>query len=308
MEKMLIATFLTLAIISSCFGQIPKVVGGTINRFENFASKYVQPRNIDVWLPANYDSTRKYAVLYMHDGQMLFDSTITWNHQEWKVDETVTKLLQERKIRDVIIVGIWNNGIYRHAEYFPQKPLADLPASISDTLTSLELMLQPQADNYLLFLTRELKPFIDRQFATLPDRDNTFIAGSSMGGLISIYALCEYPNIFGGAACLSTHWPGSLQRENELIPKAIDKYLIKKLPPARHHKIYFDYGTAALDSLYKPYQQLVDKTMKAKGYSGKNWITKEFTGDDHSERAWSRRFYIPLIFLLNNRKEDPNLP
>ncbi len=285
---------------------MPHLSSGTVKRFENFPSAFVAARNVDVWLPDGYDAGRKYAVLYMHDGQMLFDSTTTWNKQDWGVDEVVGNLLAEKKIRDCIIVGIWNTGEYRHTEYFPQKALDYLtPGEKSDLLNytvgegkSKLLAGIPVSDHYLKFLVRELKPFIDSSFSTLHDCANTFIAGSSMGGLISMYAICEYPEVFGGAACLSTHWPGSYKTSENPVPQAFVKYLEGHLPSAANHKIYFDFGTGTLDATYKPYQQQADLVMKAKGYTSKNWVTLEFPGEDHSERAWSKRLEIPVVFLL----------
>jgi enterochelin esterase-like enzyme len=101
--------------------QLPVPASGTIQRAENFPSKYVAARNIDIWLPANYNPNKKYAVLYMHDGQNLYDSNTTWNHQSWDVDDVLDKLMQAQTIQDVLVVGIWNGQQSRHAEYFPQK-------------------------------------------------------------------------------------------------------------------------------------------------------------------------------------------
>lgn len=285
--------------------QPPTVAKGSIKRFENFGSQFVKPRNVDVWLPDDYTSTKKYAVLYLHDGQMLFDSTTTWNKQEWGVDETVGDLPKTKKIKECIVVGIWNTNI-RHSEYFPQKPFESLPKNYQDSLLSYakrnpetSLFSAPvQSDQYLKFLITELKPFIDSVFSTKPDQKNTFIAGSSMGGLISIYALCEYPDIFGGAACLSTHWPGIFTVENNPIPRAFQVYLKTSLPNPKTHKIYFDYGTETLDALYEPLQLKVDEVMKQKHYTHKTWVTKKFTGADHSEKAWRERLEIPITFLL----------
>jgi enterochelin esterase-like enzyme len=156
----------------------------------------------------------------------------------------------------------------------------------------------PKADDYLKFIVRELKPMVDSQFSTFRDPAHTFIAGSSMGGLISIYGICEYPDVFGGAACLSTHWTGNYQAKDNPIPVAIAQYLDRYLPQPKGHKIYFDYGSLTLDSLYKPYQQQVDQLMIRHGYTSANWITREFIGEGHNEEAWSRRFYIPARFLL----------
>lgn len=285
-----------LLICSSVFAQQHPSTG-EIRHLENFPSRFVDARNVDVWLPQNYTPKKKYAVLYMHDGQMLFDSATTWNHQEWGVDETLGKLMQEKKIRDCIVVGIWNNGEKRHAEYFPQKAIDNIPEKEKTELMKW-LPNGPMADNYLKFLVRELKPFIDSSFSTLKDQKNTFVAGSSMGGLISMYAFCEYPTVFYGAACLSTHWPGTFKADDNPIPFAILAYMSDHLPSRDNHKIYFDYGTAALDSLYLPFQKKADEVMKAKGYSAKNWITREFAGEDHSEHAWRKRFVIPAVFLL----------
>lgn len=277
--------------------QLPKPSSGEIRRIEKFPSKYVDARNIDVWLPAGYSPAKKYAVVYMHDGQMLFDSTTTWNKQEWMADEVASGLLKQGKIRDIIVVGIWNNDAFRHAEYFPEKTLANIPADRKKELLPL-LKGGPKADSYLRFLVTELKPYIDKSFSTLPDQQNTVIAGSSMGGLISLYAICEYPEVFGGAACLSTHWIGKFNDEANPIPPAIIEYMREKLPSPMNHKLYFDYGSKTLDQHYKPWQLKVDALMQQKGFTSKSWITKEFVGEDHSERAWQRRLHIPFEFLM----------
>ena len=300
-------TVFNLIFISiNAIGQTPSVSGGTIRHFENFESRFVMPRNIDVWLPKDYSEKKKYAVLYMHDGKGLYDSTIMWNKQEWGVDETISKLTSEKKIKECIVVGIWNSEATRHLEYFPQKPFESLTQEQQEVLfgavrnSGQAVFKEPQikSDAYLKFIIEELKPFIDKTFSTRMDQQNTFIAGSSMGGLISMYAICEYPEIFGGAACLSTHWPGTFTIENNPVPEAFMTYLRKNLPSPKNHKIYFDYGTETLDALYKPLQQEADKIMVAKGYSDKNWITREFIGENHSEKAWNKRLDIPLTFLL----------
>ncbi len=282
------------------------VTTGRVIRFEKFPSRFVDARNVDVWLPDGYDPKKRYAVLYMHDGQMLYDSTTTWNKQVWEIDEVMGKLLKKKEIRDCIVVGVWNTGQYRHIEYFPQKPFNSLtPEEKADILTSNQgdknkkLMFDgPISDNYLNFLVKELKPAIDSSFSTLTDQKNTFVAGSSMGGLISMYAICEYPGIFGGAACLSTHWPGIIKVSENPIPAAFMTYLKEHLPSPKDHKIYFDYGSETLDSLYKPYQQQADVIMKSKGYTFKNWMTRAFPGENHSEQAWRKRLDIPVVFLL----------
>ena len=203
-----------------------KQSSGMIKRFEQFPSEFVSPRNVDVWLPDNYSDKLKYSVLYMHDGQMLFDSTVTWNHQAWEADDISSALMEKREVENFIIVGIWNTD-KRHAEYFPQKPFemlsSDQKKEISIQLTNAGRTVEefkPLSDNYLKFIVKELKPYIDKNFSVYTNKEHNFIAGSSMGGLISMYAIFEYPDVFGGAACLSTHWPGIFAVENNPVPGA----------------------------------------------------------------------------------------
>lgn len=302
--------FLTLIIASLGFAQIamPKVLSGKVDRIENFKSEYVTARNVDIWLPGGYTDDKEYAVLYMHDGQMLFDAETTWNKQAWNVDDIASELMKAGKVRDFIVVGIWNGGSTRHPDYFPQEPYESLNDEQLEQLYTQfkgdELKaaqnFKPNSDDYLKFLVEELKPYIDRNYDVLTDRENTFIAGSSMGGLISMYAICEYPDVFGGAACLSTHWPGTFSLKNNPIPNAFYEYMEENLPDPETHKIYFDYGDQTLDAMYPELQQQVDKVMQKNGYDSESWITKFFPGENHSEIAWEKRFHIPLEFFLGN--------
>lgn len=298
--------FIFILLANWCFSQeIPKVTSGTIERIENFKSKFVTERNIDVWLPPNYSTTQKYDVLYMHDGQMLYDAAQTWNKQAWEVDEVMDKLIAATQTKPVIIVGIWNGGSTRHFDYFPQKPFETLSIKQQDSIYNLNRSEgvklfngKVSSDNYLKFIVQELKPIIDQKYAVYTDYEHTFIAGSSMGGLISMYAICEYPEVFGGAACLSTHWPGIFHVENNPIPNAFYQYIKQNLPNPKDHKLYFDFGTATLDALYEPLQNEVDLIMKEKGYDTKHWITQKFEGENHSELAWQKRLHIPFRFLF----------
>jgi predicted alpha/beta superfamily hydrolase len=227
------------------FAQDPHVSSGRLDRINSFASTYVDARNIKIWLPEGYNPKKKYAVLYMHDGQMLYDSTTTWNKSAWDADDVAAALINAKKVKDFIIGGIGNAGSQRHADYFPQKPFESLPQSVQDTLYAANRSgganvfnnSKAQSDKYLQFIVKELKPYIDKKYSTFTDRANTFIAGSSMGGLISLYAICEYPEVFGGAACLSTHWPGIFQMDNNPVPYAFFKYLAAKLPDPKTHKL-----------------------------------------------------------------------
>jgi hypothetical protein len=306
--KIMFYSLLTIMVLVYGCGRkttgLPEVSSGKIERIENFKSKYILPRNIDVWLPEGYSSTEKYAVIYMNDGQMLFDSTVTWNKQEWQVDEVLSSLIKENRIEKSIVIGVFNNPELRMAEYFPEVALNGLLEPARSTIIKTMLGGKSLSDDYLKFLLIELKPLIDSTYSTITGPDGTFIMGSSMGGLISLYALCSYPDVFGGAACMSTHWPmvgpGLLYQPKVIkdLSDAFRDYLAGKLPSLHEKKIYFDYGTGTLDSIYKPYQDKVDMLMGLEGFTAANWVTKEFAGHSHDERSWAKRLNIPFEFLL----------
>ena len=287
-------------IMAACAQPVPHVEAGRVERLEHLRSKFVDARHVDVWLPRDYSLQRRYAVLYMHDGQMLFDATTTWNKQAWIIQSAVTRLVDQGDIEPLIIVGIWNNGKYRHSEYFPQKFLKFIPEPTHSLFVAAGLEGRARADAYLRFIVEELKPMIDARYATRPDREHTFIMGSSMGGLISVYAICEYPGVFGAAAALSTHWTGE-GKANEEIPAAGRCYLADALPDPASHRLYMDHGTTELDALYVPYQPLVDGVVLQRGYTDANFMSRVFEGAGHNERAWAERADIPLRFLAGTR-------
>ncbi|GGK21419.1 esterase [Yeosuana aromativorans] len=278
---------------------------GTLQRIDSFPSKYIRSRTVDIWLPDNYSEAKKYAVLYMHDGQMLFDSTTTWNKQEWKVDEIASRLMQEGITRNFIVVALSNTGIHRQSEYFPEKPFQKL-VNKDSIFKSAQLFNQGnffngpiQSDNYLKFIVNEVKPFIDSQFSVYTNRENTFIMGSSMGGLISMYAICEYPDVFGGAACLSTNFSGIVPEENDDISHVFFDYLQENIPSPKTHKFYFDYGTTStIEEYYPRYAPEVNAVFAKKGYDTKNFKNLKFEGAEHTENSWNKRLDIPLVYLL----------
>lgn len=268
---------------------------GILQRHADFPSRYVPARHIDVWCPPDYAANAtRYPVLYMHDGQNLFLPGQSFGGEPWAVDTAIVRLMDETKIPGVIIVGVWN-VISRWGEYLPQKP-ADTPegraiaAQFPDRLPSTVY-----SDAYLKFLVEEVKPFIDATYRTQPDQAHTFVMGSSMGGLISLYAICEYPQVFGGAGCVSTHWVAG---ENLMVD-----YFGGVLPDPLDHRLYFDYGTETADAAYEPFQLRMDQHLAARGYEReKNWMTRKFDGAEHSERAWRERVHLPLEFLLKESR------
>jgi len=289
---------LLLFATGSALGQnLPKVSSGKVVRIENFKSEFVSPRNIDVWLPDGYNSGKNHAVVYMHDGQMLFDSTQTWNKKEWKADEVFSKLIAGEKTQPFIVVGIWNTPD-RITEYFPNKIFESLEPGVQKLISEkYGNGKTANGDNYLKFIVSELKPYIDKNYKTLPQKENTVIAGSSMGGLISVYAISAYPEIFGKAASISTAWLSFIE-PNYAMPAATFQYLIKNMPLAADHKIYMDYGTGESDKNYEITQSFVDLIAKGKGFNESNYKSMVFENAIHDEVAWSRRLHVPFEFLL----------
>lgn len=281
-----------------------QISSGSIKRIDSFPSEFIKTRPVDIWLPDGYTTDQKYAVLYMHDGQMLFDSLTTWNKQEWKVDEWAGKLQEIGETKKFIVVAPHNISEIRWNDYFPAKAMDYMSEEDRDRILEMakknKANTDLNADNYLRFLVNELKPYIDQNFSVFTDQQHTVVAGSSMGGLISMYAMSEYPEVYGAAACISTHWPGASIFENSPFPNAIFDYMRANIPSPKNHRFYFDYGTKTLDQHYPQYAPIVDKIFAEKGYDDSNFVNKEYTGTDHSENSWNKRLDMPLMFLLAN--------
>ena len=282
------------------------VSAGTIVDLGILKSRYADPRRVVVWLPPNYsDHGPKYAVLYMHDGQNLFDKATAGYGMEWEVDEHLSKLMADGKVRPTIVVGIWNTP-KRLQEYLPSKAFNGLPPQYREKVRALYGG-DPLSDGYLKFIVRELRPMIDKRFNVKTDRADTVIMGSSMGSLISLAAIAEYPQIFGAAGMMSTHWPLFMkpdgqsvsQEEYEVVSAAFERYLAPSLPDPATHKLYFDHGTETLDAIYKQYQDRVDAVVARRGYKPDvNWMTRSYPGQKHNEISWASRLDVPLQFLL----------
>jgi len=302
MRRLVLALLLLMAAAPAA----AKISAGRLVDLGTVQSRYADPRRVTVWLPFSYTpSGPRHAALYMHDGQNLFDPETGYGGMEWKLDETLDQLIRERKVRPTIVVAIWNTP-KRLREYVPSKAFAHLPPKYMAQVRGLYGG-DPLSDGYLKFITRELKPRIDRQFRVNSDRANTAIMGSSMGGLISLYAIDEYPNIFGGAGMMSTHWPmfhpakgkDLSEAEYEAVSTAFERYIGPALPSPATHKLYFDHGSETLDRLYARYQARVDRVVARRGYrQGVNWISRNFPGQAHNEVSWASRVEIPLRFLL----------
>jgi len=203
-----------------------KTVGqitGTVQYIRNLEGAGIKPRDIIIWLPPGYsdEQNKRYPVLYMHDGQNIIDPLTSAFGIDWQVDETADSLIAKGKMKEIIIVGIYNTAA-RTAEY-----------SNNDTGFA-----------YMKFIIEKLKPLIDSKFRTLPDRKNTATMGSSMGGLISLMLAWEHSEVFSMAGCLSPAF--KIDRFN-YMPN-IEKYKGDK----KDIRLYIDDGGAGLDKHLLP--------------------------------------------------------
>jgi predicted alpha/beta superfamily hydrolase len=252
-------------------------VEGDVKRLEGLWSPQLENhRGILVYLPPSYSgSGRRYPVLYMHDGQNLFDQETSFS-VEWHVDGTM-EMLGQRGI-EAIVVAIPNMGADRLDEYSPfREPKLG----------------GGKGDLYLDFIAETLKPLIDRDFRTLPDREHTCIAGSSMGGLISLYAFFRNPDVFGVAGVMSpAFWFGK---------RAIFGYVEKaEFTPG---KIYLDIGTQegkqTLDDVRRMRDLLMDKGYRLR----RDLFYVEESGASHEEAAWRRRIRFAVPFFLKRVRQ-----
>jgi len=255
-----------------------------------FESKFIDARQVEIWLPPGYGrDTVRYPVLYMHDGQNVFDPKTSFGGVDWGIDETMTTLIAQGRVRPAIVVATWNTP-KRLNEYMAAKALP--PGADSVDMGWGQRFAGPWiGDAYLRFMVEELKPYVDRTYRTKRGRADTYVMGSSMGGVLSLYAAAEYPNVFGGAGAVSTHLPGA--------NGALIDYLARTMPDPATHRIWMDRGTATLDSMYVGWQPRADSVFRARGYrDGPNFSTRVYEGAAHDERSWRVRMGDVLGFLL----------
>ena len=252
--------------------------------------KGVGARPLSVWLPPGYESQpeKHWPVLYAQDGQNLFEADSSFIGVEWQLDECLTDLASEG-FEVPIVIGIWNTP-QRLQELAPQQALECCVTS-EEGKKDLQRYQPLQGDRYLGWMADELKPWVDEQWRTLPDQEHTWLLGSSMGGLISCYALWQRPEIYGAAACVSTHWPAG--------DGALVNFLEQHPQKPQGHRLYFDHGDQTLDARYMPYQMRANLVLKQMGWQlEEDFKSIYFPGHEHSERSWSERVAEPMRFLL----------
>jgi predicted alpha/beta superfamily hydrolase len=250
---------------------------GRIERIHGFESKILgNTREVAIYLPAGYDDRqdRRYPVLYMQDGQNLFDAERAYiPGQHWKLKEAADAAIGERTAAPMIIVAVDHAGTGRMDEYTPVKDKKHNGGG--------------RASDYSRMILEELKPMIDKRYRTLPDTENTGIAGSSLGGLMSLHAAVTRRDAFGRVAAMSPSiWWG-----DRAILNAIDAF---DGPPPR---LWTDIGGREGLEALQDARALRDRIAK-KGWGEDTFRYFEDRRADHSERAWERRVRSVLEFLF----------
>lgn len=260
-------------------GFTSKVKVSTASKNVSFMSSNIEipglnrRRTVRMYFPPNYSTGGRFPVIYMHDGQNLFDNSTAFAG-EWNVDETLDSLYTYQGF-SCIVVGIYNGDSERINEYSPWR---------HDSLG-----LGGDGDKYARFIVRTLKPFIDSHYKTLPDRENTAIMGSSMGGLISLYMALEFPDIFGKVGVFSP----SLWFSPKIF-EMMQKYKLKK-----PQKLYLLAGAKEGGSTVPDLEKAMELLVKA-GFDDQYYIRMKIDPNGrHNESFWAREFGNAVRYLFN---------
>jgi predicted alpha/beta superfamily hydrolase len=252
---------------------------------ENFGSQFLRhPRNVLVYLPPGYGANpeQRYPVLYMHDGQNLMNPADAFGGVAWAVDETAQQMILAGEIPPLIIVGIYNAGGERIDEYTPVKAERGRVRGKGG-----------KADQYGRMIIEELKPFVDREYLTRPEREFTGIGGSSLGGLVSLHLALKRPDVFSRVAAIS---PAVWWANNHIIRETA------KLPERIPLRIWLDIGKKEGVQIKHQVRALKEMLLAQGWQLGADFAYAEIPEARHTEQAWAARFGEVLKFLY------PKLP
>jgi len=273
---------------NSVIAQQPHTLTGDIRVHKNFHSAILNnDRDVLVYLPPNYNAhaQKGYPVFYLADGQNLFDGATSFiPGQEWRADETVQQLINEKKIEPLIMVGIYNTGRERANEYTPTE--------------DKKYKAGGKADLYGRMLVEGLKPFIDKNYRTIKKAAHTGLGGSSLGGLLSLYLGLKYPQTFGQLAVISP----SVWWDDKQIVMFVDE--LKRRPNVR---IWLDIGTKEGRDSKDAAETVANAKLLENALLKKGWRLQtdlkyfEAEGAEHNERAWALRFPLILSFLFGRK-------
>ena len=263
-----------------------RTVVGDVRRHDAFPSRALgNSRTVLVYLPPGYEEEpeRRYSVLYMHDGQNLFDAGTSFIGVEWSVDETLERMIPEGDVEPIIVVGIYNNSD-RAFEYTPTQDAGRGEGG--------------GAARYGEFIVNELKPFIDREYRTKPGREHTGIMGSSLGGIASLYIAWTHPDVFSRVGAMSTaYW----WDEGQILR------MLEELEPPPGVRVWLDMGTAedSTDRNQDDVPDIIELHRQARNILMEKGLEiprrlryVEDEGAVHNEHAWAARFPRAVEFLF----------
>ncbi len=265
--------------------QLPSSLTGNIQRIRRFSSQILgNERDLIIYLPEAYDDEpdRRFPVLYMHDGQNLFDRATSAFGIEWGADETAQKLIREHRVEPLIIVGIYTEA----------NRLEELTDTYSTTYGA-----GGKARLYARFLVEEVKPFIDKTYRTKPDRQNTGVGGSSLGGLVSLFLIEKYPDVFSRCAAVS---PTLLWCDGALVQRWKQEQAQR---PLKRTKFWVDLGSresvpnSSSGGYLNSVRSLVEVFKENGLQEGTDYQFVVTEGAEHNEAAWRERFPDILEFL-----------
>jgi predicted alpha/beta superfamily hydrolase len=253
------------------------VSSGQLRKHEQFRSRFLRnQRDLVVYLPPGYDDQpwRSFPVLYLHDGQNLFDGATSFiPGMDWHVGQTADNLILSDAVQPLIIVGIYNVGKSRIYEYTP---------------TKTPKLGGGRADRYAKFLIQEVMPFVQRQYRVVPDPSTTGMGGSSLGGLVSLYLGLKMPRIFGRLAALSP----SVWWNQRIILRFAAAAPVEPRP-----RIWLDIGTREGPRIVQDVEQFRDILLQKGWRLGEDLHYQRVEGAEHNEAAWARRVGPFLQFL-----------
>jgi len=250
-------------------------------KHEQFPSRYLRnQRDLIVYLPPGYDDQplRRFPVLYLHDGQNLFDGATSFiPGMDWHVGQTADQFISEGRVEPLIIVGIYNVGKQRLGEYTP---------------TRMPRLGGGRANRYAKFLLEEVRPLVKSEYRVLDGAENTGIGGSSLGGLVSLYLGLRQPQVFGKIAALSP----SVWWNERVILRFTAAAPVQPLP-----RIWLDIGTREGPRIVEDVERFRDVLIGKGWQPGQNLHYERVEGAEHNEAAWAQRVGPFLQFLFPAR-------
>jgi len=269
------------------------------------------PRDLFVWMPDAPVPPVGFPVLYMQDGQNLFDARLVPFGTAWEADRALSRLVDTGQTAPAIIVGIASTA-ERFTDYAPALILDRLPPAARGAVEAAWGGASRSASHARMVI-EEVKPLIDAHFPTCPAAHATFLGGSSLGAVAALVILARYPDQVAGAACLSAHYSLLPVTETEAIPdyfaadvtRAVGDFAASCLPPAGRHLLWIDRSALGIDRFYGPTHAAIAVALVGLGYvEGEDLALRVYPGVGHDEDAWRARLDDALTFLLGRATES----